>query len=269
MDRLRVVTLNIWNRMGPWEQRFRLIREGLRALDADIVGLQEVLAFEGESQAKAIAEALREDGLHYELTFGKANELGGGVLFGNAVLSRFPITKSDVFPLPNEGTRENRSLLMTELETPAGALPFFVTHLNWKFHEGYVREAQVVEVARVIKNLAPIRGLPPILVGDLNAEPEANEIRFLKGLGSLAGKSFYMDDCFAHAGQGSGITFDAVGNPFAATTREYPRRIDYILVRGPDEHGRGKPLTARVVLDRIADGIAASDHYGVYAEVSI
>src|SRR4051794_32234310 len=110
MDRLRVVTLNIWNRMGPWEQRFRLIREGLRALDADVIGLQEVLAFEGESQAKAIAEALREDGLGYELTFGKANELGGGVLFGNAVLSRFPITKAEVFPLPSEGTRENRSL---------------------------------------------------------------------------------------------------------------------------------------------------------------
>src|SRR5262245_11813894 len=42
-ERLRVLTLNIWNRQGPWEERVRLIREGLVALDPDVVGLQEVM----------------------------------------------------------------------------------------------------------------------------------------------------------------------------------------------------------------------------------
>ena len=43
MERLRVVTLNIWNRQGPWRERLPLIRDGLAALAPDVVGLQEVL----------------------------------------------------------------------------------------------------------------------------------------------------------------------------------------------------------------------------------
>ena len=40
---LRVLTLNIWNRQGPWEQRLAVIRRGLAELEPDVVGLQEVL----------------------------------------------------------------------------------------------------------------------------------------------------------------------------------------------------------------------------------
>lgn len=262
MDVVRVLTLNIWNRQGPWDQRLALIRDGVRELSPDVVGLQEVLFHDGKSQAHAIAE-----GLGYEVAFGKAHDLGGGVEFGNAVLSRFPITRTEVSPLPTGGTREARSVLFAELASPFGALPFFVTHFNWKFHEGVVREAQALELAAVLKQKAPIAGLPPIVVGDLNAQPEATEIRFLKGLTSLAGKSTFLDDAFEHAGSGEGYTFDAQRNPFAALTHEYPRRIDYVLVRGPDKLGRGKPLHARVVFEDVASGIEASDHYGVYAEI--
>lgn len=262
MDLVRVLTLNIWNRQGPWEQRLALIRDGIRELAPDVIGLQEVLHHDGKSQAHAIAE-----GFGYEVAFGKAHDLGGGVEFGNAVLSRWPILKTDVSPLPTGGTREARSVLFAELASPHGTLPFFVTHFNWKFHEGVVREEQALEVARLLKHKAPIAGLPPILVGDLNAQPEATEIRFLKGLHALSGKSMFLDDAFEHAGEGEGYTFDAQRNPFAALTHEYPRRIDYVLVRGPDKHGRGKPVHARVVLEEVVDGIAASDHYGVYAEI--
>ena len=53
------------------------------------------------------------------------------------------------------------------------------------------------------------------------------------------------------------------------SAHEYPRRIDYVFVRGPDKKVRGKPLAARVVMEEIEGGVCASDHYGVYAEVSI
>ena len=72
-----------------------------------------------------------------------------------------------------------------------------------------MREIQVEAIAERITLDAPAGGLPPILVGDLNAQPEATEIRFLKGLHALHGKSFYMDDCFEHSGAGAGVTFDA------------------------------------------------------------
>ncbi|WP_441285693.1 endonuclease/exonuclease/phosphatase family protein [Sorangium sp. KYC3313] len=261
---LRVLTLNIWNRHDPWEARLELIREGLRELDPDVVGLQEVLSHEGRSLADDIA-----DGLGYEVAFGAAHDLGGGVLFGNAVLSRWPIARSQAFPLPTGETDEKRSILLAELGSPHGAIPFFVTHLNWKFHHGAVREAQVAAVADIVMREAPMEGLPPIVVGDFNAQPEATEIRFMKGLHALNQKSVYFADTFDQAGKGPGFTFDPVRNPFAAITNEYPRRIDYVFVRGPDAQGRGKPLSSRVVFEEIRNGVAASDHYGVLSEISM
>jgi endonuclease/exonuclease/phosphatase family metal-dependent hydrolase len=191
------------------------------------------------------------------------------VQFGNAALSRWPIASSRAIPLPTGATDERRSLVLAEIGSPHGVIPFFVTHLNWKFHHGVVRERQVVAIADHVKALAPTTGLPPVLVGDFNAEPEAAEIRFLKGLQSLEGKSTFFADCFALAGEGPGITYDSTRNPFAAPTHEYPRRIDYVFVRGPDKQARGKPLSARVVMEEVHGGIAATDHYGVFAEVSI
>ncbi|NUQ79154.1 MAG: endonuclease/exonuclease/phosphatase family protein [Polyangiaceae bacterium] len=264
MGRLRVLTLNIWNRMGPWEKRLELIRAGVRELDPDIIGLQEVISHDDSSQANAIGDAMG-----YHAAFGVAHDYGAGVHFGNAVLSRWPIQKVDVTPLPRGDSTEVRSLLYAEVLSPHGKIPFFVTHLNWKFHEGVIREAQVVAVADQIKRATPFDALPPILVGDMNAQPDATEIRFLKGLHSLNGRSFYMADCFEQAGSGPGITFDATRNPFAAVTHEYPRRIDYIFVRGPDDRGRGKPAAASVVFEEVVDGVAASDHYGVVAEITM
>ena len=264
MNRLRVLTLNIWNRQGPWEQRLGLIRAGIQRLSPDLVGLQEVIEHEGRSQADDIAQDLG-----YATAFGTAHDLGGGVRFGNAVLSRWPVASARVMPLPTGETDERRSLLLAEIDSPHGKLPFFVTHLNWKLHHGFVRELQVAAVAAHVKATAPIAGLPPVLVGDFNAEPDATEIRFLRGLHALGGTSTYFADCFGITGEGRGITFDAARNPFAAPTHEPPRRIDYVFVRGPDSAVRGKPLGARVVLDEVVDGICATDHYGVLAEISI
>jgi endonuclease/exonuclease/phosphatase family metal-dependent hydrolase len=264
MGRLRVLTLNIWNRQGPWETRLELIRSGIRELDPDLIGLQEVIAHDGTSQADAIRE-----GMDYHAAFGAAQDYGADVKFGNAVLSRWPILRTEVMPLPAGTSTESRSLLFTEIGSPFGKIPFFVTHLNWKFHEGVIREAQVAAIADHVKHETPIDGMPPIVVGDFNAQPDAAEIRFLKGLQSLNGKSFYLADCFEQTGHGPGVTFDSTRNPYAAITHEYPRRIDYIFVRGPDKHARGKPLTATVVFDQVVDGNAASDHYGVVAEISI
>lgn len=265
MNVLRVLTLNIWNRMGPWEQRVKLMREGIRKLQPDLVGLQEVLVHQGNSQADEIAA-----GLGYHTAFGLAHDLGGDMHFGNAVLSRWPITSCRAFPIPiGEDDDEQRALVFTEIDSPHGKIPFFTTHLNWRFHHGMTREKQVLAIAAHVKAEAPASGLPPLLVGDFNAEPEASEIRFLKGLQSLEGQSTFFADCFGICGEGPGYTYDATRNPFAAEFHEYPRRIDYVFVRGPDKAVRGKPLHARVVMDDVHGGVAPSDHYGVLAELTV
>src|SRR5262249_13224060 len=150
------------------------------------------------------------DGLGYEAAFGMAHELDEGLHFGNAVLSRFPIERRAVFPLPTAGGDERRALLFAALRTPLGRLPFCVTHLNWKPDDGVAREAQVVRIAEHVMHEAPVGDdLPAVLVGDFNSVPESAEIRFLKGLQSLEGKSVHFTDCFEHAGKGPGHTFDA------------------------------------------------------------
>lgn len=262
MKTMRVATLNIWNRFGPWEERLVAIRAGVGALAPDIVGLQEVLRLDqgegdGLDQAAAIA-----DGFGYHVAYACAK----GERWGNAALSRWPVARSHAFDLPRAGTGERRTLLFAEIKAPFGPIPFFVTHLNWKFEEGHVREVQVREIALHIESLAPADAYPAILVGDFNAEPDADEIRFLRGLTSLGGsRRVYFQDAFALAGDGSpGSTF-ARRNPFAAALREPDRRIDYIFVRGRDERLRGEPLEARVCFDEAVGGAFASDHLGVVA----
>jgi endonuclease/exonuclease/phosphatase family metal-dependent hydrolase len=261
MPEIRALTLNIWNRSGPWDERFEAIKTTLARLAADVIGLQEVIVTEqGDllDQGKAISESLG-----YHFAFGSSH--GEGYSFGNAILSRWPIGRHQVFRLPERDGTEPRTLLFAEVLAPFGKIPFFVTHLSWRLHEGHVRQAQVIAIVDHIAALCPAHGFPPILVGDFNAEPESDEIRFLRGHTSLGRKSVYFADAFRVAGDGSpGVTFSK-RNPFAENLREPERRIDYIFVREPDDQHRGEPLEARVCCDEPVDGVFPSDHFGVIA----
>lgn len=260
---LRVATLNVWNRLGPWEQRRELIRRGITELAPDVMGLQEVIRMEGDMGGfDQLAEI--SSGLGYQIAYGRSPEAQAWGN-GNAILSRWPILESAVFPL--SGTDEARSLVFARIDSPHGQIPFFTTHLNWMLHEGHVRQRQARAVTDLVAKHAPIRGFPPILVGDFNAEPDADEIRFMRGLTGLGGQCVYFADSFGVAGEGPGWTFSR-RNPYAAQVREPNRRIDYIFVRGPDEKGRGEPLSSRVCFDQASGEVWPSDHFGVYATLS-
>jgi endonuclease/exonuclease/phosphatase family metal-dependent hydrolase len=264
MPELKVLTINIWNRQGPWPARLALLRRGIERLLPDVIGLQEVIHGTVDSQAIALAR-----GLGYRYAFGEAIARGDGSAYGNAVLSRFPIGAERVHPLPGADLDEPRSALAVRLVTPFGRLPVMVTHLAYRPEHGFVRERQALALADIADAEAPAgeRLLPAILMGDFNAAPEATELRFLAGLHAIGGRSTYFADCYQQCGEPPGYTFDGRHNPFAAPWLEPPRRIDYILVRGPDADGRGKPLAAQVVFTELVDGVAASDHYGVLAAI--
>src|SRR5580658_4060092 len=81
---LRVATLNIWNRFGPWDERLAAIRAGVRALSPDLLGLQEVVRLapgdgDGLDQTSAIG-----DGFGYHAAYSRAHD---EKWFGNALLS--------------------------------------------------------------------------------------------------------------------------------------------------------------------------------------
>lgn len=250
--------------MGPWEERLVAIRKGIDDASPDIIGLQEVLALPelDFDQAKLIAE-----GFGYHIAFGRSPDAAPFTM-GNAILSKWPIARTFTFGLP--GTDEHRCLVFAEIESPIGKIPFFSTHLNWKFDESRVRQLQVQCIARFVDASVANGGYPPIVVGDFNAEPDSDEIRFMRGLGSLGAASTHFHDAFGEVGAGAGITFSK-RNSYAALLREPDRRIDYVFVRGGDEGFRGEPISASVAFDKpvsFPDGEAfPSDHFGLVAEI--
>jgi endonuclease/exonuclease/phosphatase family metal-dependent hydrolase len=279
MTTLRVGTLNIWNKSGPWKERLGLIRRELRGRDLAVLGLQEVLRLvpAGASAPVPDAESCQATeisaGFDYHIAYAAAADYGGGLMFGNAVLSRYPIRDERGFILPSLDSGESRSLLYTLLDTPFGLLPVFVTHLNWKFHQGNVRLAQVRFIAERVAELAPVRGphLPPVLMGDFNAEPDADEIRFLRGLRVIENQSVFFADAWVYGGDGGpGATYHR-DNDYARPAREPSRRIDYIFVRGPDGLLRGEPMTTELAFATPETGPAGqiwpSDHFGLVSEL--
>ena len=267
METLRALTFNIWNRQGPWPERLPLIRAGLAELDPDVIALQEVLAMGGLSQADEIAA-----GLGYHVHYSPAWQWGGGVSFGNAILSKHRFVTTVHHPL-GEYAGQGRSVAFAVLDAPCGHVPVFSTHLTFEMFLGHLRCEQVRKLTDYVAEVAPVGDatFPPILLGDFNAEPDCDEMRFLRGRTPLGGKSVYFADAWiatAHtrAPADPGWTYDR-RNPYALRSREPSRRIDYVYVRGPDRKLRGEPLSCRLVFDAPTGEVWPSDHFGVFAEI--
>ncbi|MDJ0868541.1 MAG: endonuclease/exonuclease/phosphatase family protein [Myxococcota bacterium] len=260
---LAVLSLNLWHDSGPWAARAERIRDWLDRLDPDVAGFQEVLRSDHFDQ---LAELLEDRLPHRDYV--AASPIGRGDReheFGNAIASRWPITARHPLSLPDRGDGETRAALSVEIDAPFGALGFTCTHLNWRLHHGDTRERQAHAVALQAIGLRPKGGFPPILVGDFNAEPDADEIRFLTGGHAVAGKSVYFHDAWRVAGEGGdGLTWSN-RNPWARANLEPERRIDYVFSGYPTRQGLGLVERCRVVCDDEKDGVWPSDHFGVFA----
>jgi endonuclease/exonuclease/phosphatase family metal-dependent hydrolase len=259
--RLRVASWNLWGRFGPWEERQQPILRTLERIDADVVGLQEVWAEPERNQAEVLATAL---GFHCAY----ASRLNLPDLYlGIAILSRWPIVRVEEQPLPAlDEPDEMRLVLRADIDGPRGPLQVFTTHLNWRFDHSHVRQAQVRRIAEFITQ-SPGRTYPPILCGDLNAPPDADEIRMLTGRTTLAAPGLVFHDAWEVAGDGSpGFTWDNA-NPFVARDLEPDRRIDYVLAGWPKAGGAGHVVAARVAGTAMVDGVHPSDHAAIVADL--
>ncbi len=262
----RAVTLNLFGQEEPLDARMASIVAWLSALEPDVIALQEVRDTPSvPNQARTIAAAL---GMHCE--YAVATRWGEGDE-GLALLSRWPLRGAASIALPHATEKERRIVLHAISESPVGPLPLFTTHLNWRMTDGVTREHQVVAVEEMVAAAASADALPRILMGDFNAAPECDEMRFWRGEHSLAGRRVYYQDAWAlrHPGE-PGITW-ALRNPLTERMAflERDRRLDYILVSQRERDGRGQILDARVVLDVAAGGLYPSDHFGVYAEIRL
>ncbi len=249
---LRILTLNVWNREGPWPQRLALLQSWLQRLQPDLIGLQEV---------KDIEHLEEICGSEYQAAW-MGNEVSG-----IAVAARWPIRQHEELTLLGEGTGPGGAALRTVVDTPQGPVSFCcaTTYFYLPSH-GHWRERQMPQLARFARGNGGRNDLPPILVGDFNAHDQAAEIRYLKGLQSLAESSTYFVDAWEFAGDGTDGTTWSRRNGFASGWLLPNRRIDYVFVghpRLPD--GAGLVESCQVVCDQAVDGVWPSDHFGVYA----
>jgi endonuclease/exonuclease/phosphatase family metal-dependent hydrolase len=263
--RLRVLTWNVWWRFGPWEARQPAILEHLRRIDADVVCLQEVWETrDGKSQARDLADAL---GFEHVYAAGLGLDLASESL-GNAVLARWPITGSVVCALPAPADRDElRVAIRADVDGPRGAIEVFTTHLNWRLDQSAVRQQQVRALAEFVANTTARRTYPPVLCGDFNADPEADEIRMLTGATAPPVDKLVFLDAWRTAGDGTpGYTWSHA-NPYTVVDPEPERRLDYVFVGYPQEHAAGQPVRCVVEGVEPVGGISPSDHYAVLAEL--
>lgn len=261
---LRVMTMNV---LAPGyadgEARRAVLREEVRRLAPDVLALQEVTRRE--------ADGLAADGWHVV-----PHPAWGPDGVGAVLAARLPF-----------GARASDRLAVTErtsrtpwcgvvvaglpLPEPLGTVVLVHHKPSWPYGFERERELQAVAAARLAEELRERCGARhTVLLGDLDAPPEAASLRFLRGLASLEGTSVCHQDAWeaVHPGE-PGWTFSP-RNPLVRDgdmPEEAGRRIDHILVGcGPCGPGLHIARCERVLTGPV-DGVQASDHYGLFADL--
>lgn len=190
---MRIVTWNVLSGRAPDDARADVARlaQCCKALDADVLGLQEVdrnlSRSESVDQAAAVAEAIGAVAYRFVPalygtpgeTWRPASEADpGGPAYGIALFSRLPVTSWKVLrlpqapkiglPMPVPGSRrwkwvgdEPRVAVCARVRAPFGEVTVAATHLS------FVPAWNAWQLRRVVAQLRRLPG-PYVLMGDLN-----------------------------------------------------------------------------------------------------
>ncbi|HSM44622.1 MAG TPA: endonuclease/exonuclease/phosphatase family protein [Acidimicrobiia bacterium] len=210
--------------------------------EATVVGLQEVarggLLNANTDLLYLLGERL---GWEYSVFHGTTDPV-----WGNAILSRYPLGEVERRLLPRVDTPYQRGYLAAPVMTPEGEVLFISTHLQ-HINDSAVHdedpEADLYPVhheqlAVIIEAWAGRQ--PAVLVGDLNARPGWRQVTELLDAGWV--------DTWAETGAGDGFTANAADPQY---------RIDYVF------HTTDMTTVSVAVIESLA-----SDHVPVVAEVT-
>jgi endonuclease/exonuclease/phosphatase family metal-dependent hydrolase len=268
--RIRVATLNLFGLRENWVGRREVTRSGFADLQPDFVSLQEVV---NTSHYDQVLDVLDKG---HEVVHHSARLADGQ---GDSIASRWPIIAAHEVNVPagkgSAGILSSALSVEIEVPAPVGRVVFVNHATSFQLTNEAERERQAVAVAAFLERLVAAEPAHVIVAGDLNAGPEAASIRFWTGKQSLDGVSVcYRDAWAAQNAAEPGHTFTP-DNTLTTTAEdgkwelELGRRIDYILVRCT-EHGPTLDVRAcRRFLDNPVDGVWASDHFGVTADLSV
>lgn len=215
---LRVATLNIHKGLSQFNRRMVIheLRDGLRALDADVVFLQEVQGL-NERHALRFASSPPEPQYDFLAQGGWQHAYGRNAVYGhgdhgNAILSRHPILSSDNYDV-SDHRFERRGLLHCVLKVPGWDknLHCICTHLS--LHERG-RRRQLDAIAEQLEIFAS-RNMPIIVAGDFNDWRHRASLVLESRLGMRE------------------VTFAVSGRPARTFPSMFPLfRLDRIYVRG-------------------------------------
>jgi endonuclease/exonuclease/phosphatase family metal-dependent hydrolase len=269
-DLVRVLTFNLLALShASGQQRHRVIKRGLAELRPDVVALQEVTRAARCDQA---ADLLGPD---FSIVDHPAPSPDG---VGACLASRWPLGATHALDLhitPRAVGLSWAATVAVEVLVPPPLGPLLVVHHkpNWQLDREYEREQQAVAAARFVEHLVAGRpNLPVILVGDFDAGPDAASVRFWSGRQSLADTSVRYEDAWEaqHANE-PGHTFTP-RNPLVRAGEmplERGRRSDHVMVRCNSHGPLLDVVDCRVVFDQPVDGVWASDHFGVLADLQL
>ena len=229
---LRVMIYNIHHGIdADMRMNLEAIADAIAAENPDVIALNEVNRGRATNGfVDTLPLISRRLGMPY--VFG-ANYPDG--LYGNAILSRYPILEWDNTHY-TRNTTEIRGLLRVVVDAPGGPITFYATHLD------HIKDPHNARAEQVAEALVLWNGTPrSILLGDLNAEPDKPELQAIYEAGFV--------DALAAAGQDQVFTFwDPIPTP--------GRRIDFIFTTPDLALGQAWVVQTR-----------ASDHLPVLAEV--
>lgn len=222
---VRVVSYNIKHGRGN-DEVVNLERTAavLRALQPDIVGLQEVddmaTRSGGVPEAARLGELL---GLHH--AFGRFMDFQGGA-YGMAVLTRYPIVNTTSVKLPDGN--EPRIALAVEVQPPGGQrLTIVNVHFDWVRDDGF-RFAQAETLTTYLDALKT----PYILLGDFNDVPESRTLALFKSRATEARKP--ADDRFTFSSTNPTREIDFIF--YAPSTAFTPQEVRVITEPLASDH---------------------------------
>lgn len=261
-DRIRVLTQNLWGIRGAWDLRRAVLKRLIAELDADLVSFQEAIKTPSYDQA---ADLL---GSRYHFAYQQTPESDGQ---SAVIASRWPIGSTcevEMHVTPKtQGFACTTMVAEIVAPEPFGPL-LFVNHLpNWQLDFALERELQAARAARRVEELVGERSAHVILAGDLTDAPHSASVRLWTGWQSVDGVSVCYRDAWESANPGQlGETFTP-RNPIVANQDWPARRLDYIMVRCAAFGPTLAIESCRLLFEGPIDGVWASDHFGVVADL--
>ncbi|KAK9868659.1 hypothetical protein WJX84_005275 [Apatococcus fuscideae] len=277
---LQIFTLNCW---GLWlvakqrARRLRLIGEALQRSSADVVHLQEVWCrHDADLILAEAAKGQLKHGHHFI-----AGHFGSGLV----TLSRFPLKQARFIqftaagdPLSLKGDFfAGKGVGWTQLETPAGLIDTFNTHLSANYRQSWqdapdlgcrialdgnsgVRILQMQQLATFVNGAAHPEGVAVVVAGDLNNPPDSLHMCLMQDL--LPD----LRDSWAVANpKDPGPTANDSQNTYStAGAGKSPTRIDYVWASSACQ-----VLSAEITMKAAAADLSFSDHFGVSVRLQL